>query len=114
MQPTVEVSEATTNRPNDCGKTCGDGVCNGDETFDTCDLDCEPVCADDPTWGYIKKGDWKDCTEVAKKADKNCSKVGDDGRLATEGCQETCGTCPKRKRRLKSPKGSTKKKKLRS
>ena len=104
-------SEATTNCPGDCGTSCGDGVCNGNETFDTCDLDCEPICADDPTWGYTRKGDWKDCTEVAKKVDKNCSKVGDDGRLATEGCQETCGTCPKRKRRhLKSPKGSSRKK----
>ncbi|MFQ5414881.1 MAG: hypothetical protein ACE5E6_10530 [Phycisphaerae bacterium] len=35
---------------NDCGPSCGDGQCNGDETCDTCEADCGPCpTCDDAT-----------------------------------------------------------------
>jgi monoamine oxidase len=51
-------------------------------------------CQDDANWtfttwsGRVKKCDW-----VSGRPSRRCFKTGDDGRLAMDACQESCGSC---------------------
>ena len=40
-----------------------------------------------------KEGDVYKCDHVAKKPEKRCGRVGNDGVVASEACPKTCGTC---------------------
>ena len=51
-------------------------------------------CEDDEDWSYTtKEGDVYKCDHVAKKPEKRCGRVGNDGVVASEACPKTCGTC---------------------
>ena len=51
-------------------------------------------CVDDEDWSYTtKEGDVYKCDHVAKKPEKRCGRVGNDGVVASEACPKTCGTC---------------------
>ena len=51
-------------------------------------------CEDDEDWSYVtKEGDVYKCDHVAKKPEKRCGRVGNDGVVASEACPKTCGTC---------------------
>ena len=54
----------------------------------------EEVCEDDSTWTYTSRsGRIRDCTWIGKRANRRCSKTGDDGRLAMDACPESCSSC---------------------
>jgi hypothetical protein len=53
----------------DCAPVCGNGECDGDETSDTCDVDCGPVISF--------------CGDSTCDVDEDCS-----------NCQNDCGVCP--------------------
>jgi cysteine-rich repeat protein len=76
--------------PEDCGECppeCGDGVCNGDETCETCPEDCgecPPECGDG-----VCEGD-----ETCETCPEDCGECPPEcGDGVCEG-DETCGTCP--------------------
>ena len=56
--------------------------------------DDDDDCEDDEDWSYTtKEGDVYKCDHVAKKPEKRCGRVGNDGVVASEACPKTCGTC---------------------
>lgn len=66
------------------GPLCGDGACNGDEDFESCDTDCPAVCGDGVCdWLGDEPGMCDDCVYCG---DGVCM----DGE---EGCEYDCAVC---------------------
>ena len=89
------------NCPGDAPPECGDGVCNGDETFETCPADCLPPgecaagevadCADDDCCPESWIGDgFEDCEDQAYGCDLTC--YDDDGGDCSGSTTTTGGT----------------------
>merc|ERR1712232_1185097 len=69
--------------------TGGDFGQSGSEIFGSCGGPGN--CDNDPTWRFTTyNGKIKECGWVANKPDKRCSKVGNDGRVASEACPGGC------------------------
>ena len=49
-------------------------------------------CPDDDSWMYTSSRRIRTCEWVSKRPEKRCNQVGDDDRLASEACYESCGT----------------------
>jgi len=95
------------NCPGDAAAVCGDGICNGDETYETCPVDgclapgeCAEGqvidCADDDCCPETWIGDgFEDCEDQAYGCDLTC--YDDDGGdcAPTQTCEEQgLYTCP--------------------
>lgn len=82
-------NESCTNCPLDCGlcKTCGNGTCDNGETCSSCQQDCGacPTCGD----GFCNNGE--DCLTCAPDCGV-CPGCGDKKCDATKN--ENCFTCP--------------------
>ncbi|MDB4126235.1 T9SS type A sorting domain-containing protein, partial [Candidatus Marinimicrobia bacterium] len=85
------------NCPGDSDPVCGDGVCNGDETFDSCPEDCNAPgecdagyisdCVDDDCCPESWIGDgFEDCEDQAYGCDLTC--YDNDGGDCPEACDE--------------------------
>ncbi|MDP6853478.1 MAG: hypothetical protein QF472_05960, partial [Candidatus Marinimicrobia bacterium] len=93
------------NCPGDGDPVCGDGACNGDETYETCPEDCNAPgecdagyvtdCADDDCCPESWIGDgFEDCEDQAYGCDLTC--YDNDGGDCPEACEGyTCwdGSC---------------------
>jgi hypothetical protein len=77
---------------------CGDGICNGDETCETCPGDCEvcaPVCGD----GNCDSGECDSCSQDCSHSDccgdGTCNNGETCGDSDTEPeCKSDCEVCP--------------------
>lgn len=83
-----ETGESGFNCPSDCGGTCGDGQCTGDESCSTCSKDCG-TCPCDPQWNC---GDWGVCNAETNKQTRICNDLNGCKPEKTE--EQACGsTC---------------------
>ncbi|MBN1778769.1 MAG: DUF4215 domain-containing protein [Candidatus Buchananbacteria bacterium] len=74
---------------------CPDGICNADETPETCPQDCRVVC--DPEWSL---GSWSECVNSIQTREvinlkPECPGVGQppDQRCCGSSCNVACGIC---------------------
>ena len=76
-----------------CSKLGTDGVVASVACPVACGSCERTSCHDDGTWTYGDLAN-KFCSHISIKPELRCStKVGTDGRLASEACPVTCGTC---------------------
>lgn len=83
-----------------CASTCathGPWTIDGNIVTSGCAPSMMPTvynesCTNDDTW-YLNNRINKGCDWVKMYSNSRCTKMGDDGRYAFEGCEKTCGTC---------------------
>lgn len=94
--PCEPTCDAGTCEP-DAGPTCGDEVCNGDETCETCPSDCgecpppPPVCGDE-----VCNGDetCETCPADCGVCPPTCGDQECNGDETCDTCPADCGECP--------------------
>ena len=76
---------------------CGDGICTGDETFQSCPADCVDICT--PNWSVTEWGACVDGIQTREYTDlNNCPYPLDpppDQKCCAVGCTTVCGICQK-------------------